>query len=83
MGGAGSAVAQAAIKLGVERLTVIDTEPARAREVAAAVVERFGAGRAEADTDLRAALATADGVINTRDNLQFRNRFNKALQWTV
>jgi shikimate dehydrogenase len=64
-GGAGSAVAQAAIKLGVERLTVIDTEPARAREVAAAVVERFGAGRAEADTDLRAALATADGVINT------------------
>ena len=64
-GGAGSAVAQAAIKLGVERLTIIDTEPARAQEVAAAVVERFGSGRAEAGTDLRAALATANGVINT------------------
>jgi shikimate dehydrogenase len=64
-GGAGSAVAQAAIKLGVERLTVIDTEPARAQEVAAAVAGRFGLGRAEAGSDLGAALATADGVINT------------------
>jgi shikimate dehydrogenase len=64
-GGAGSAVAQAAIKLGVEHLTVIDTEPARAQQVAADVVGRFGPGRAEAGNDLAAALATADGVINT------------------
>jgi shikimate dehydrogenase len=64
-GGAGSAVAQAAIKLGVERLTVIDTEPSRAEQVAADVTQRFGAGRAAAGSDLAAALATADGVINT------------------
>jgi shikimate dehydrogenase len=64
-GGAGSAVAQAAIKLGVERLTVIDTEPARAQQVAADAIGRFGPGRAEAGHDLAAALATADGVINT------------------
>ena len=64
-GGAGSAVAQAAVKLGVERLIIIDTEPQRAREVAAAVAARFGADRAEAGSDLGAALADADGVINT------------------
>ncbi|MFO1047322.1 MAG: shikimate dehydrogenase [Geminicoccaceae bacterium] len=64
-GGAGSAVAQAAVKLGVERLTIVDTEPQRAREVAAAVAARFGAGRAAAGSDLAAALADADGVINT------------------
>lgn len=64
-GGAGSAVAQAAVKLGVGHLTVIDTDPARAAQVAADVVARFGAGRASAGTDLATALATADGVINT------------------
>ena len=64
-GGAGSAVAQAAVKLGVGQLTVIDTDPARAEQVAADVSARFGAGRAVAGTDLAAALATADGVINT------------------
>jgi shikimate dehydrogenase len=64
-GGAGSAVAQAAVKLGVQQLTVIDTDPARASQVAADVAARFGVGRATAGTDLAAALATADGVINT------------------
>ena len=53
-GGAGSAVAQAAIKLGVERLTVIDTDPVRAEQVAADVSARFGAGRATAAIDLAA-----------------------------
>ena len=64
-GGAGSAVAQAAVKLGVRHLTVIDTDPAKAEQVAADVAVRFGAGRATPGTDLAAALATADGVINT------------------
>jgi shikimate dehydrogenase len=64
-GGAGSAVAHAAVKLGVGQLTVLDTDPARAEQVAADVVARFGAGRAVAGTDLAAALATADGIINT------------------
>src|SRR5215203_4681648 len=44
-GGAGSAVAQVAVKLGVGELTVIDTDPARAAQVAADIVARFGAGR--------------------------------------
>jgi shikimate dehydrogenase len=64
-GGAGSAVAQAAVKLGVQQLTVVDTEPARAAQVAADVSARFGTGRAVAGTDLAAALTMADGVINT------------------
>ena len=64
-GGAGSAVAQAAVKLGVGHLTVVDTDPARAEQVAADVRARFGIGRATAATDLPAALATADGMINT------------------
>jgi shikimate dehydrogenase len=64
-GGAGSAVAHAAMKLGVRHLTVIDTDRAKAEQVAADLCERFGSGRAEPGTDLAAALATADGVINT------------------
>ena len=64
-GGAGSAVAQAAVGLGVQHLTVVDTEAERAERVAADVCARFGAGRAVAGTDLAAALAAADGVINT------------------
>jgi shikimate dehydrogenase len=64
-GGAGSAVAHAALKLGVGHLTVLDTDRGKAEQVAADLVGRFGRGRAEAGRDLAAALAMADGVINT------------------
>ena len=64
-GGAGSAVAHAALQLGVGHLTVIDTDRAKAEQVAADLNQRFGGGRAEASTDLAGALAMADGVINT------------------
>ncbi len=64
-GGAGSAVAYAAMTLGVERLTIIDVEPERARGVARALCARFGAGRAEAGEDAARAVATADGLVNT------------------
>jgi shikimate dehydrogenase len=64
-GGAGSAVAHAAMKLGVGHLTVVDTERAKAEQVAADLCKRFGSGRAEPGRDLAAALAAADGVINT------------------
>jgi shikimate dehydrogenase len=64
-GGAGSAVAHAAMKLGVGHLTVVDTERAKAEQVAADLCERFGSGRAEPGRDLAAALAAAHGVINT------------------
>ena len=63
-GGAGSAVAHAALTLGVRHLTIIDVEPARAMAVAGGLNARFGVGRAVAGTDLAAAIAAADGVIN-------------------
>ncbi len=64
-GGAGSAVAEALMQLGVERLTVFDTDAARAQQVAADLCARHGAARAEAGTDLRGAIAEADGLVNT------------------
>jgi shikimate dehydrogenase len=63
-GGAGSAVAHAALTLGVRHLTIIDVDPARAATVADGLRARFGVGRAEAGTDLAAAVTAADGVIN-------------------
>lgn len=63
-GGAGSAVAHAAMQLGIGQLTIFDTDQTKARQVAAALTARFGAGRAAAGTDLPAAIAVADGVIN-------------------
>ena len=63
-GGAGSAVAHALLGLGVGRLSVFDTDPARAEAVAAALRAQFGEGRAVAGTDLPGAMAEADGVVN-------------------
>ena len=64
-GGAGSAVAEALMQLGVGQLTVFDTDAARAQHVASDLASRHGEGRATAGTDLRAALAEADGQVNT------------------
>ena len=64
-GGAGSAVAYAALTLGTGHLSVFDSEPARAERVADSLCGRFGSGRASATSDLAGALAYADGVINT------------------
>ena len=56
-GGAGAAVAHAALKLGVRRLSIFDLDPARARALAA----KLGA---EATSDLASAMATADGLVH-------------------
>jgi shikimate dehydrogenase len=57
-GGAGSAVAHAALGLGLQKLLIFDRETDRATELAAAL------GRnAEAIKDLEKAMADADGVI--------------------
>ena len=64
-GGAGAAVAHALLTLGVERLTIIDTDAARAAELAAALSDRFGAGRAVAGADVADAVGGADGIVNT------------------
>ncbi|GJE59578.1 shikimate dehydrogenase [Methylobacterium trifolii] len=63
-GGAGAAVAHAALMLGVEELTIVDIDPARAASVAANLTAHFGAGRARAGTELAASVAAADGLIN-------------------
>lgn len=63
-GGAGSAVAHAALTLGVRRLELFDLEPARARQLAADLSARFGAGRAVAGESLDVAMAETDGLIH-------------------
>lgn len=63
-GGAGAAVAHAALTLGAGRLTVFDIDPARAEAVAANLRRHWGDNRAEAGTDRAAALAGATGLIN-------------------
>ncbi|MCW3474507.1 shikimate dehydrogenase [Limobrevibacterium gyesilva] len=64
-GGAGSAVAHALLTLGARQLTIVDVEPGRARSVADGLCARFGDGRAVVGTDLAAAVAQADGLVNT------------------
>lgn len=63
-GGAGAAVAHAALTLGVERLTVIDVDRERAGRLAGELCQRFGQERAIASGDSDAAIAAADGLIN-------------------
>lgn len=64
-GGAGSAVAYAAAKLGVQRLTIFDIDTGRAGALAAQICAQFGTNWAVAGSDLEASLAEADGLINT------------------
>lgn len=63
-GGAGTAVAHAALKLGVHRIAIFDVELQRAAQVAAGLNARFGAGRAVAGGELAAEMAHADGLIH-------------------
>ena len=61
-GGAGCAVANAALGLGVGQLTLVDTDAGRAGALVGSLCARFGAGRAVVGDE--AAVAAADGVIN-------------------
>jgi shikimate dehydrogenase len=63
-GGAGVAVAHAAIKLGIERLDIFDRDTARADALAHALNSRFKAERAVAIRDVRKSLGEADGLIH-------------------
>ena len=63
-GGAGAAVAHAALTLGARKLAIFDLDASRAEKLAADLCERFGAGRAMAGTDLEAAMAQTDGLIH-------------------
>ncbi len=64
-GGAGAAVAYATLTLGARHLALFDIDAARAERLAADLTARFGAGRAAAVADPGAALAAADGLVNT------------------
>lgn len=65
-GGAGAAVADALLTLGVDRLTVVDLDPSRAEQLVAELVTRFPEARvAAADADkLPVLLPEADGLVH-------------------
>ena len=63
-GGAGAAVAHAALTLGVGQLTIFDIYSNRMAALADSLCARFGAARAVVGTDVAAAVAAADGLIN-------------------
>jgi shikimate dehydrogenase len=62
-GGAGSACADAALRLGATQLIVVDKEPARAIALSARLNDQFS-GRSSANTDIAAALQGASGLIH-------------------
>ena len=62
-GGAGAAVASAALQIGVTRLVVHDVDSSRAVALAERLRPRFGVDRVAAGADLSSAMAAADGLI--------------------
>jgi shikimate dehydrogenase len=63
-GGAGSACADAVLRLGAAHLAIVDTDVPRAAALAARLNEHLDGGRASASPDLEAALHTASGLIH-------------------
>ncbi|MET0742290.1 MAG: shikimate dehydrogenase [Microvirga sp.] len=63
-GGAGSACADAVLRLGATHLVIVDKDVPRAMALAARLNEHFDDGRASASADLRAALHRASGLIH-------------------
>ncbi|MEH3021219.1 MAG: shikimate dehydrogenase [Pseudomonas oryzihabitans] len=64
-GGAGSAVAHALLAEGVGQLFIFDVEAERAQVLVDNLTRHFGPGRAAVGTDQAAAVAAADGLVNT------------------
>ena len=63
-GGAGSACADAVLRLGAAHLVVVDQDVSRATALAARLNGHFDEGRASASPDLEAALHRASGLIH-------------------
>lgn len=63
-GGAGGAVAQALLDCGAGEVLFHDIQAARAEALARRLTPRFGARRVSAISDIAAAAAAADGVVN-------------------
>jgi shikimate dehydrogenase len=63
-GGAGSAIAHAVLRLGAQRLVIVDREADRAAAAAEALNLLYGAGRAAGTTDVAGAMQGATGLIH-------------------
>lgn len=63
-GGAGSACADAVLRLGAAHLVIFDRDAPRAAALAERLNERLDGGRASASADLRAAMDGASGLIH-------------------
>jgi shikimate dehydrogenase len=63
-GGAGSACADAVLRLGAAHLVIVDKDVPRATALAARLNEHFDDGRASVSPDLPAALSRASGLIH-------------------
>ena len=63
-GGAGSAIAHAALRLGVQALVVVDSDAARATQLAQDLSAHYPAARISGSTDVAQALAGANGLIH-------------------
>jgi shikimate dehydrogenase len=64
-GGGGAAVAHALLTLGTGEIIIVDPDQTRAQGLVTALRERFGETRASANPALGAAMASADGMVNT------------------
>jgi shikimate dehydrogenase len=64
-GGAGVAVAFALMKLGVQDLTIIDVDLPKAQSLVDGLSSRSEKGRLKVGQDVAAAVAAADGIVNT------------------
>lgn len=63
-GGAGAAIAHAALRLGVQDLRILDVDPTRAQALAAELNRLYDGERASGWTDVAAALDGATGLIH-------------------
>jgi shikimate dehydrogenase len=63
-GGAGAAVAHALLTLGIDELSVVDTDRGRSERLAQDLCGRFGTGRARAADETARAVRAADGIVN-------------------
>jgi shikimate dehydrogenase len=63
-GGAGAAIGHGLLVLGVQALSIVDTEPARAAALASRLNRIHGGERAECDTDVGSALQGACGLVH-------------------
>jgi shikimate dehydrogenase len=63
-GGAGSAIAHAVLRLGAERLTLVDADAERAGALADELNRRYGGARVRGGLTAAAALADATGLIH-------------------